>query len=117
MGPPTAPPNWFRFNRLAFGRNVLRASKMLLRQNSKSEPRNWLEPDFVTRLIWPKAAWPRSAVYELVWTLNSWMASMEGRIGMLPKWRALLLAPSRVKLFWLSRPPIAMPEPLLPVAD
>jgi hypothetical protein len=42
---------------------------------------------------------------------------MDGRIAMLPNWRALLLAPSREKLFWLSRPPMAIPDPLLPVAD
>ena len=47
---------------LAFGRNVLRASNTLFRQNSNSDPCRLLVPDFVIRLTCPKAACPRSAV-------------------------------------------------------
>src|SRR5712692_4675728 len=38
MGPPTLPPNWFKWNGGTFASKGERASKTLLRKNSKALP-------------------------------------------------------------------------------
>jgi hypothetical protein len=44
-------------------------------------PWSWFEPDLVVTLIAAPGALPYSAEYGLVTTLNSWMASSMGEVG------------------------------------
>jgi hypothetical protein len=63
IGPPTVPPNWFRWKSgFSSTSKKLRASMASLRWNSNALPDNWFEPDFVSTFTWPPEFLPNSAL-------------------------------------------------------
>src|SRR6266478_3865051 len=66
-----------------------------------------LEPDLnVAEIIAPPAR-PLSADGTLVSILNSWIASVSGNTAICPNCDSLLSTPSRVKLLFVGRAPLA----------
>src|SRR5579862_2246982 len=100
IGPPNVNPNWFCLSSLVGGwtavKEKLDASTEEFLKNSNSAPWNEFVPGLVETLIWPVAR-PNSAGKTPVWTLNSWIASIEGRKIYELKVMSVLLTPSRVK--------------------
>src|SRR5690242_7383148 len=88
MGPPRAPPKVLR---ISFGRlmpelllNQSLAVKIVLRWYSNNDPRNWLVPLLVTRLICAPEDRPPAAFELTVLTRNSSTASEFRRSTGLP---------------------------------
>src|SRR5437867_2218054 len=95
------------------------ASNESFRKYSYPVSRNWFEPDLVETLIAAPGERPYSAEYGLVTTLNSWIASTDGRdtcvVSSCTFSEMLLLStPSSRKLFWSARAPCTLMPPVRP---
>ena len=107
-GPPAAKPNWLCFRSGLSTEKKLRAFSALLRRYSQSEPCNWLDPARVATTNRPPPKRPYSALKLLVITLNSWIASGDGRLKRVFCNRLLCSVPSKRTSFSVSRPPATM---------
>src|ERR1051325_7992193 len=119
MGPPIAPPKVLRSRvrrgicGVAWFENQSFAVKIVLRWYSKSDPRNWFVPLFVTRFTWAPAERPELAFDVIVVTRNSSTASEFRRsTGLLIEFvrASLMLTPSSVMLDWSLRAPATSPR-------